>query len=138
MHRKVAPRRALSAPLWTLHHITTAQRPSSHPAIPVLHGRLAHKARTALHWVRTTTFKAIGRRVVFSLAASSRQPLNAFQRAARKLRKRARIDATTTRQATAYESVPIRLLPMNLAELWAWYRATGRSYAQFKRDHGVN
>lgn len=148
IHRRAEPRTATPAPLWTLHHTAPARPAMPRPAAPALAamqaGRLARKARAALQWVRTTTFKTTARRFFFTTAEPSRQPLNEFRKASRQLKKRKRIDAAINRimQAApptpAQQHAPPRPLRMGLAELWAWYKATGKSYAQFKRDHGVN
>lgn len=137
MHRKAGARPAEAAPLWTLHSQAPARLAAARPALPVLPGRLAQKARAALQWVRTATFKATGRRFFFSVAPS--HPLHEFKHAARKLKRRRKAASTMPAAAEiARAGRPVAAMPMNLAELWAWYRATGKSYAQFRRDYGIN
>lgn len=69
-------------------------------------------------------------------------PLHGWKQEARQIKKRHKLDAaiSRTRQAAPLDSMPhtaARPLPMGRAELWAWYKATGRSWAQFISDHGL-
>ena len=66
-----------------------------------------------------------------------------FTAEARKLKKRLRLDRILTREAqrtppdrVAGSDGPARPMPLDKARLWAWYRATGKSWAQFIHDHG--
>lgn len=64
-----------------------------------------------------------------------RDAMRLFKRSARLIRQTQFLLDQSRRETTRRRSYPVRP-HSNRADLWRWYRLTGRSWAQFVADHG--